>query len=427
MPDLWFPTHPNLRFPTHRNLRFPTHRNLRFPTHRNLRFPTEHAGSADTNTVMPSETAGGAAPQDTTPIVSLRGVGHRFGAVEALHDLSFEVPTGRITVLLGPNGAGKTTAIRAITGALAPMWGEVRTFGLDPDEDGHLVRPRCGVVSAKPALYDRLSGRDNLAYAAALYGVRTDVDGHIDAAAARFGIADAMDALVGGYSTGMKTRLALARSVLHDPELLLFDEPTSGLDPESSYAVLDLIREMTADGHTVVMCTHLLAEAEGLADHVVVMEGGTDLVAGTPLELTRRFWPHPMVTFDAEDPRLLDRVSSFPGVHGYRRDPSGARIELDDLRRLPDMVASLVADGVRLTRVDPHEPTLEDLYFTIRRQAGADRGTDDDGGAPIVAGRRDRPGQPLAPITTGHGELPPLGAPVTPGSPVRPVDEGAAR
>ena len=379
----------------------------------------------------PSDAATGATDASTAPgpLVTIQGIGHRFGSVEALHDLSFEVPAGRITVLLGPNGAGKTTAIRAITGALAPMWGTVRTFGLDPDEDGHLVRPRCGVVSAKPALYDRLSGRDNLAYSAALYGVTGDVDARIDAAAERFGIADALEALVGGYSTGMKTRLALARSVLHDPELLLFDEPTSGLDPESSYAVLDLIREMTSHGHTVVMCTHLLAEAEGLADHVVVMEGGTDLVAGSPLELTRRFWPHPIVTLDAEDPRLLDRVSSFPGVAGYRRDPSGVRIELDDLRRLPDMVASLVADGVRLTRVEPHEPTLEDLYFTIRRQAGvAGSGTTrrmDDGGTEIVAGRRDRPGQPLAPIATGHGDLPPLGTGPTATRTER-TDEGVA-
>jgi ABC-2 type transport system ATP-binding protein len=302
-------------------------------------------------------------------VVALDHVGHRFGDVEALVDLSFSVPTGHITVLLGPNGAGKTTAIRVVTGALAPERGAVRTFGLDPDADGHLVRPRCGIVSAKPALYDRLSGRDNLRYAAALYGVEATAEARIDAAAARFGIHGALEQLVGGYSTGMKTRLALARSVLHDPELLLFDEPTSGLDPESSHAVLGLIREMAGDGRTVLMCTHLLAEAEGLADHVVVMDGGRDLVAGTPEELTRRFWPRPAVTLDAEDPRLLDRVAAFPGVGGYRRDPSGTSIDLDDLSRLPDIVASLCADGVRLTRVEPHRPTLEDLYFAIRRAA----------------------------------------------------------
>ena len=331
-------------------------------------------------------------------VVELSGIGHSFGDNEALKDLDLTVPRARITVLLGPNGAGKTTAIRVVTGALVPMTGRVTTFGLDPDTQGHLVRPRCGVVSAKPALYDRLSGRDNLLYSAELYGLGRDIEPRLREVAGRFGIADALSDAVGGYSTGMKTRLALARSVLHDPELLLFDEPTSGLDPESSHAVLDLIREMTHDGCTVVMCTHLLAEAEGLADHVVMMEGGTDMISGSPKELTDRFWPHPIVRLRAEDPRLLDRVAGWPGVAAYRRDPAGARIEIDDIGRLPDMIASLVADGVRLTRVEPHEPTLEDLYFTIRRQRGGSTG-----GAGHHA---------LAPVSPGwaprHQPVPPL-------------------
>jgi ABC-2 type transport system ATP-binding protein len=346
-----------------------------------------------------------ASPAEPAPVVAVDHVGHRFGTNMALDDLSFEVPDGAITVLLGPNGAGKTTAIRAITGAIAPMWGAVSTFRLDPDDDGHLVRPRCGVVSAKPALYDRLTGRDNLAYAAELYDVGrgSDAAERIEECAARFGISDALDQMVGGYSTGMKTRLALARSVLHDPQLLLYDEPTSGLDPESSYAVLDMIREMTSFGHTVVMCTHLLGEAEGLADHIVMMEAGTALISGSPTELTHRYWPNPILTLDAEDTRLLDRSASFPGVAGYRRDPSGVRLEVDDLRRVPDIVASLIADGIRLTRVDPHVPTLEDLYFTIRREAGV--------GA-LGAG--------IAPITTGHGTLPTLGT-TTPDAQVAPA------
>ena len=118
----------------------------------------------------------------------------------------------------------------------------------------------------------------------------------------------------------MKTRLALARSVLHDPELLLFDEPTSGLDPESSHAVLDLIREMTAEGRTVVMCTHLLVEAEGLADQIVVLEAGTDLIAGSPDELTRRYWPGDDRAARRRGPRpARPRSRAWPGVLGLRR------------------------------------------------------------------------------------------------------------
>jgi len=291
--------------------------------------------------------------------------------VPALSNLTILVPESRITVLLGPNGAGKTTAIRIITGALTPDRGTVRTFGFDPDRFGEDVRRRCGVVSAKPALYDRLSGWDNLSYSAELYGLGRNATAQIREAAGRFGIVDALDQQVGGYSTGMKTRLALSRAVLHNPDLLLFDEPTSGLDPESSHAVLDLIREMTGEGRTVVMCTHLLVEAEGLADQIVVLENGTDLIHGTQDELTRRYWPGDIVRLDAEDPDQLDLLWGMDGVLALDRRDGVSELQVDDVARVPELIAALVAAGVRLTRVDPFHPSLEDLYFAIRRERRA--------------------------------------------------------
>ncbi len=309
------------------------------------------------------------------PVIVLEGVVKTFGANRALDDLRLSVPGGRITVLLGPNGAGKTTAIRTITGAFSPDAGTVRVFGLDPSVDGDEVRARCGVVSAKPALYDRLSGLDNLRYSAELYGVGrgAPVDDRIREAAARFGIEGALDDQVGGYSTGMKTRLALARSVLHRPELLLYDEPTSGLDPESSHAVLELIHEMTKDGSTVVMCTHLLLEAEGLADQVVVLQDGANLVDGSPDELTKRYWPHAMVRLGADDAAALDALQQAPGVVGYERADLTAVVRMDAVERVPDLVFALTAAGARVTRVEPHEPTLEDLYFAVRQMSGRSR------------------------------------------------------
>ncbi len=304
-------------------------------------------------------------------VVELRNVTRQFGNVLALSNLSILAPQGRITVLLGPNGAGKTTAIRVITGALSPNRGMVRTFGLDPERDGESVRRRIGIVSAKPALYDRLTGWDNLQYSAELYGLGREASAQIRDAAGRFGILEALDQQVGGYSTGMKTRLALARSVLHGPELLLFDEPTSGLDPESSHAVLELIREMTSDGRTVVMCTHLLVEAEGLADQIVVLEAGTDLMSGSQETLIRRYWPHDLLRLDATDRAALDRVQGMEGVVGYQRNGAAADVSLDSFDRVPDIVDRLVADGVRLTRVEPHHPTLEELYFAVRRERRA--------------------------------------------------------
>ena len=321
------------------------------------------------------------------PVVAARALGRRFGEVDALSDLNLSVPEGQITVLLGPNGAGKTTAIRMITGALNPDRGEIRTFGVDPGDEGEDVRRRCGVVSAKPALYDRLNGWDNLAYAAELYGLR-DYDERLREAAARFGIEAALQKMVGGYSTGMKTRLALARSIMHDPDLLLYDEPTSGLDPESSHAVLELIRSMTEDGHTVVMCTHLLLEAEGLADQVVVLEDGTDLISGTPKDLTDRYWPGVVVHMDAEQPDMLDRLAHADGVIAYQRN-GVAELQLDDLGRVPDLVALLAAAGVRLTRVEPRIPTLEDLYFAVRDGRAAFAEGNSLGGSDLAA-RFDR-------------------------------------
>ena len=305
------------------------------------------------------------------PVVDLRAVRRTFGGQLALDNLTFTASAGTVTVLLGPNGAGKTTAVRMITGALHADAGEVRIFGLDPAVDGEAVRLRCGVVAAKPALYDRLSGWDNLVYAAELYGLGPDAP--IEDTAARFGIDHALDLRVGGYSTGMKTRLALARAVLHGPELLLLDEPTSGLDPESSRAVLHLIDELAAQGRTVVMCTHLLLEAEGLADQVVMMEGGRTLVAGSPDELVRRVWPRPSVLIDAQNRAALDGLAQLAGVVAVTPLEGPVLVELDDLSRVPDLVAHLAADGARVTRVTPHEPTLEELYFAVRSGELPDR------------------------------------------------------
>ena len=306
----------------------------------------------------------------SAPAVALSGVWRTFGDVVAVNDLAFVVPRGTVTVLLGPNGAGKTTVVRLVTGALHPDSGAVRTLGLDPNlaHEGTETRRRCGVVPARPALYDRLSGRENLRYAAALFEVDPrQTEQKIGEAAARFGIADALGQRVGGYSTGMRARLALARAVLHDPDLLLLDEPTAGLDPESARTVLGLIDEMAEDGKTVLMCTHLLLEAEGLADQVIVMDHGQAIVAGSPKELTRRYWPaarggprrrRPGPARARTRPSLRARLRTERDGDGRPRSRdrrSRLRRRARARRRAPDAV-------------EPRSPSLEELYFTIRKQ-----------------------------------------------------------
>jgi ABC-2 type transport system ATP-binding protein len=307
---------------------------------------------------------------ESGPAVALTRVRRTFGDVLAVDDLTFEVPRGTVTVLLGPNGAGKTTVVRLVTGALHPHSGAVRTLDLDPEieAEGTEIRRRCGVVPARPALYDRLSGTDNLEYAAALFQVEPRlVDERVAEAAERFGIADALHLKVGGYSTGMRARLALARAVLHEPDLLLLDEPTAGLDPESARTVLGLIDEMAEGGKTVLMCTHLLLEAEGLADQVVVLDHGRAMVSGSPRDLTREYWPAPRVVLDADDPAVLDTARGLPFVRSYERN-GVATVELANESDVPDLVDALVGAGARLTRVEPQAPSLEELYFAIRRE-----------------------------------------------------------
>ena len=307
-------------------------------------------------------------------IVDVDNVTRSFGDVVALDSLNLKIAPGSVSVLLGPNGAGKTTAIRMITGALAPDEGTARTFGLDPaGPDGKEVRERCGVVSAKPSLYDRLSGWDNLRYAAELYGLGkgSSADTRIQEAASIFAIDTALDQLVGGYSTGMKTRLALARAVLHEPDLLLLDEPTSGLDPESALVVLGLIGDMASEGQSVLMCTHLLLEAEGLADEIVVMQTGTSLESGRPEDLAKVYWPEKKLRISATIPEGLDVLESQPGVLAYERSGDTAVLELADYDLIPGFVALLAERRVPMTSVVPIEPSLEDLYFAIRREHGS--------------------------------------------------------
>jgi ABC-2 type transport system ATP-binding protein len=290
-------------------------------------------------------------------------VSKTFGSVRAVESLTFTAPAGAVTVLLGPNGAGKTTTVRLTTGALVSDRGDIEVLGLHPKINGDEVRRRVGIVPPKPAFYDQLTGWDNLRFAARIFGSN---EGAAVDAAERFSIQDALLQEVGGYSTGMRTRLALARAVIHDPEVLLLDEPTAGLDPESSRSVLELIRELAGRGRTIVLCTHLLHEAEGIADQLVLMNNGHAQAAGVPQELAGEYLAQPVVVFDAENRDALGALGDEEGVVSVSWNGS-VQVTLDDLNRLPDLVTRLVNGGARITRVEPIGATLEELYFEMQR------------------------------------------------------------
>ena len=302
----------------------------------------------------------------TTPMnsaIRFGSVSKTFGSVRAVESLTYSAPAGAVTVLLGPNGAGKTTTVRLTTGALVADSGDIEVLGLHPKINGDEVRRRVGIVPPKPAFYDQLTGWENLQFAARIF--ESSETAALDAAE-RFSIQDALLQEVGGYSTGMRTRLALARAVIHDPEVLLLDEPTAGLDPESSRNVLELIRELAGRGRTIVLCTHLLHEAEGIADQLVLMNNGHAQATGAPQDLAGKYLAEPVVLLDAENRDALSALGHEEGVVSVSWNGS-VQVTLDDLNRLPDLVTRLVNDGARITRVEPIGATLEELYFEMQR------------------------------------------------------------
>lgn len=227
----------------------------------------------------------------SSPVIQISSLTRRFGETNAVDHLTLEVQAGEIFGFLGHNGAGKTTTVRLLNGVLESTSGEAKVLGLDPQTQGPTLRARTGVLTETPSLDERLTARDNLTIYADLYNVPlADVPARVNFLLTEFELADRADEKVGGYSKGMKQRLALARALLHKPEVLFLDEPTSGLDPVAARHVNVLVENLARrEGCTVFLCTHNLVEAQKLCDRVAVMEHGHLVALGTPLELTRQY------------------------------------------------------------------------------------------------------------------------------------------
>ncbi|MBL8134960.1 MAG: ABC transporter ATP-binding protein [Anaerolineae bacterium] len=312
------------------------------------------------------------------PAIHLQEVTRRFGATTAVDKLSLTVEAGEIFGFLGHNGAGKTTTIRLLNGVLAADGGVIRVLGLDPGTQGSQVRARSGVLTETPSLDERLTAVDNLTYYADLYGVPPgQVRGRTAAVLERFELADRAGEKVGGYSKGMKQRLALARAFLHEPEILFLDEPTAGLDPVAAQEVGRMIRHLSRDeGRTVFLCTHNLVEAQRLCDRVAVMERGRLAAVGTPRALAREIGAEMRYTLEvAADQRETARreIALLPAVKYVETADAELTLTLSDREAAPEVLARLLAAKVRVYALTPHESSLEDIYMALHRQ-GQERG-----------------------------------------------------
>jgi len=308
-------------------------------------------------------------------VIESRHLVKNYGSLCAIDHLSFVVEEGEVFGLLGPNGAGKTTMIRVLNGILPREGGDVSVLGLDPQLQGDAIRQNTGVLTEAPALYERLSARDNLRFTGRMWGIpENELDRRVDDSLAMFDLIDRANDRVGGYSKGMKQRMALARALISRPPLLFLDEPTSGLDPESSRQVNSLIETLSQSGnHTVFLCTHLLHEAQRLCNRVAVIHQGRLLALGSPAELARDLFPEVRLTIGLArelpagvlvDAARLDFVGEVS-----KGENQSLFIQIRDQAGVPALVAWLVENGAQICSVVAREVTLEDVYFTLQNRA----------------------------------------------------------
>jgi ABC-2 type transport system ATP-binding protein len=297
--------------------------------------------------------------------IEVAGLTKRFGSLTAVDGLSFTVGPGQVVGLLGPNGAGKTTTLRMIVGLVSPTAGSVRLFG-EPVHPGSPQLERAGVMVEGPGFVPHLTGRRNLE----LYwraGGRKKSEADWERALAAAALGTAIDAKYKTYSHGMRQRLALGQALLGRPQLLILDEPVNGLDPQQIATVRNILHHLAREGTTVLLSSHLLAEVEMTCTHVVVMDHGRLVRAGT-LEQVRGIGT--TVYLEVDDPvRALDVLARLPGVRNPYPQPPGIVVEVADGSRRA-LVAALVGAGVGVETVVVRGG-LEQAYLDLLAPAGA--------------------------------------------------------
>jgi ABC-2 type transport system ATP-binding protein len=312
-------------------------------------------------------------------VIEAEDLTRSFPSGVALDGLSLSVDRGEVLALLGPNGAGKTTTVRLLNGILRADRGRATVLGLDPAVDGDGVRRRTGVLTEHAGLDERLTARENLELTARMRGIdRSTATRRTSDLLERFGMSDRADLPVQGTSTGQRKRLALARALLHDPDVLFLDEPTSGLDPAATRDVVELIGALASEhGRTVVLCTHFLGEAGRLADRMAVLHRGVLHAFGRPEDIAADLWDGLDARLDVGGPLGEDAaraVLGLPGVAGMAPLPEGAMVRVADREVLPVVVRTLVEAGVPVYGADARPPSLEDVYFAVEARIATTEG-----------------------------------------------------
>lgn len=306
------------------------------------------------------------------PIIRAEHLSRSFGAVQAVDDLTLEVPAGIVFGFLGPNGAGKTTTIRLLLGLIHPTQGQASVIGLDVRKHAEEIRTHSGALLEFSGLYERMSAEDNLDLYGRIYKMpaaerrkRTrELLQHLD-------LWERKKDRVGTWSRGMKQKLAVARALFHRPPLVFLDEPTAGLDPVAAAALRkDLAGLVAHEGMTVFLNTHNLTEAEQLCGQVGVIRAGKLLTMGSPESLRiRDRSPKVKITGRGFDERMAALLRQRPEVAQVDLLPDRLKIELrDDQCRNGPLVSLIVQNGGEVEEISRGEASLEEVFLTLMRE-----------------------------------------------------------
>ncbi|MBN2004711.1 MAG: ABC transporter ATP-binding protein [Anaerolineae bacterium] len=306
-------------------------------------------------------------------MIELEELTKRFDDVLAVDNITLTVHPGEVLALLGPNGAGKTTTVRMLSAILSPTSGRARIAGHDVVQCAREVRKRVGVLTEAPGLYTRMTGREYLDFFGQLRGLSAAKrKERIAFLADWFKMTFALDRRLGGYSKGMAQKIALIRTLLHDPPVLLLDEPTSAMDPESARLVRDTIMQMRDDDHrSIIICTHNLPEAEELSDRLAVIHQGKIIEVGTSDELKGRLLGTPLMELRLLAPPhngLLPLVESFAKIEAT--DGNWVRYSTTDPKTVnPALLRALSDSNIPVLTLSEVNQSLESVYLHIVGEA----------------------------------------------------------
>ena len=296
-------------------------------------------------------------------VIELSAVGKNYGDLTAVSNVSFGVAKGEFVALAGPNGAGKSTLFKLILGLIKPTAGQISLLGLGPTNKGvDRIRKSVGFLPEQVLFHAALTGRETLAFYTRLKsGDCKEIDGLLE----RVGLTDAGERRVGGYSKGMRQRLALAQCLIGAPEILMLDEPTSGLDPASRRNFFNIIEEVKASGAAVLMSSHALSELEALADRVVIMNNAKLVANGSIAELKTKLSLTSKIKVAAgpqEMGRLAEKLSDQYSAANFVNGV--AVLECDETQKIALLKTLLEAD-VSLDAINIDEPRLDHVFATL--------------------------------------------------------------